>query len=99
MNEQNMEQAAEEQLQTNVYEAHKYDFMNNDWENTPFRIVGDEEKGYIASIGNYRITDFMSSPDDVKLWVTSYPWIVTERLIHAICDFREKNAELIKKMQ
>lgn len=49
--------------------------MNEPIEGTAFRLMGGEmQGGYFASIGKYRITDVMESPEKVKEKIARKDW-------------------------
>lgn len=37
-------------------------------ENQILKIVGNPERGFAAVLGQYRLTDWLPTPDDVRIW-------------------------------
>jgi hypothetical protein len=50
-------------------------------ENTPFKIVGNKQRGYFLSMGLYRISDNLQSPKAVKEWLKNNQWHVTGNMV------------------
>lgn len=57
-------------------------FINDPIINTPFRMIGDEQNGYAAAFGNYRITESQKTPQDVvKYLETDYYTVIANMLV------------------
>lgn len=63
---------------------------------TPFNVVGDNEKGYMAICGAYQLTDRMKTVNDVVEYVNSQPWelIITlmTMVIHTTKEIESKQS-------
>jgi hypothetical protein len=42
--------------------------------NTPFWLVGNEEKGYIIVMGKHRISDYYQTKEDAELSINTQMW-------------------------
>jgi len=62
--------------------------------NTPFRVIGNPEKGYFLALGIHRITDFKPSRSDAKDLLITNQWEIIintiTTVIHAINLEREQ---------
>lgn len=84
-------------LQTNAEEVHKDDsplIEREDLKNTPFKIVGNKTVGYMLTIGQYNLSGFMDTKDQLQEWVEINTWFIVQRLIGSMIDFNERNKEL-----
>lgn len=53
-------------------------------ENTPFWIVGTEEKGYMAVMGKYKITEQFTTKEEVKQEIIKKDWEVIIKVVSII---------------
>jgi len=60
---------------------------------SPFEIVGDDKRGYALTIGKFRLSDILKTPDDVTTWLHKNEWNVITQLIGTLVP------EIIKQEQ
>jgi hypothetical protein len=49
-------------------------FIREQIPNTPFWLVGNEEKGYIIVMGKHRISDYYQTKEDAELSINTQMW-------------------------
>ncbi|UIB81446.1 hypothetical protein [Flyfo microvirus Tbat2_116] len=49
--------------------------------NTPFTIVGNREKGYMLTLGVYKLTDYVETMEEVRELLVKDQWNITIRLV------------------
>lgn len=84
--------------QSNTEKTHKSTSLitNEEVPNTPFRLVGSEEKGYALTIREYMLTEFKPTKLEALQNMENNMWILTANLIGAILEI-EKSLEPNRK--
>lgn len=63
---------------------------------TPFWIIGNEEEGYKLTMGKYKISNTMATPEDIETWMITHQWDVV--LSIALCAYTDlENQKNTKK--
>lgn len=72
-------------------------------EDTPFTIVGDEEKGYFLAFGRHRISESLETEEEVKNLLKEKPWqiiadwmVVMYETIHRFAEIDKENERQAK---
>ena len=83
---------------TNVNSA---DNKNSLWgeipiENSPFKRIGNDEKGWVAAIGRHRITDAHQTPEKVKEWMEENVWTVIFNIVATMIEINEEGNRVDK---
>jgi len=98
---QNQSTGAEERSNTttNVNERGK---RNSLWdeipiENSPFKIIGNEEKGWCAVLGRHRLSETKATAEQVKDWMEENVWTVIFNVVATMIQINEDSKESERK--
>lgn len=58
--------------------------------NTPFEIVGNEERGYFLAFGIFRISESKQTPEEVEEILKNETWFVIANMISAYMEVDRK---------
>lgn len=64
--------------------------LNRKIKGTPFTLNGNEEQGYILTLGRYRLTEATNTPEEAIEKLDSEPWEIVSRLVSAYIDFEKR---------
>lgn len=70
-----------EKDQNNSTSLNEYDTTNEPIEFTPFRMVGDKQKGYAATFGKYKLTDEFKTQGELLRYLEQNHYTVTSNMI------------------
>jgi hypothetical protein len=79
--------------QTNANEPLKENsnlITHEEIEETPFIITGSKEDGYFARMGNYRLTEYYKTPEEVIDEIAPFNWKNIVNVICAVIDVNKK---------
>lgn len=62
---------------------------NYEIENTPFRIIGNEEEGYFTAFGKYRVSERYKTKEETEENFNVKPWEILINTITACIDFHK----------
>lgn len=66
---------------------------------TPFYVVGNPEKGYIAVCGTYQLTPYMKSKEEIVEYVNSQPYELLITLMSMVITKHEELKNIDKNME
>lgn len=78
---QNTQQADESNSNTNANGTPNSNYTNVEIENTPFRLIGKEEIGYIITLGKYKLTTEKDTEAEALDELENNKWNIIFRLI------------------
>lgn len=64
---------------------------------TPFWIIGNNEEGYKLTMGKYKISNTMATPEEVETWLLIHQWDVV--LSVALCAYTDLENQKNTKSQ
>lgn len=96
-------QNSTEEIPTNKENSFNEKFTYKKLENTPFHIIGDDEKGYILVSGTFQLTEYMSTPNLVEEYFDTHPWEICITLITMVIHMNKQietfNGNIDNKIQ
>lgn len=67
-------------------------------QDTPFRIVGNEKRGYFLAMGMYRLSETQDTPLKVKAWLKKNMWHVVGNMVVCMLEtYKTLNEQAEKK--
>lgn len=58
--------------------------------NTPFEIIGNEERGYFLAFGKYKLTPDIKTEEDVIMYLEETSWYIIVNIIAIMLNKYEK---------
>lgn len=92
--EQNTTQAAEYPLFTNAQEIHNEPCTNEPIEGTPFRLIGNESRGYRVALGRAGMSELYPTKDLAIQCVSEFGRHTWMMLLETICVLMEVDKTL-----
>lgn len=81
---------------TNASDTHNSNYTNVEIENTPFRLVGKPEVGYIIVLGKYKLTTEKETEAEALDELENNKWNIIFRLIGTMQQIDEDSLALKK---
>lgn len=98
---QDMGQVEQSNTHTSAEETHKSNspFEHTAIENTPFICTGNEETGYIARLGDYRLTDKYDTTLQLREALEREHFNIVYRMVAGMLDKMEKLHQILQKIE
>lgn len=68
-----------------THKAESGDFTNEQIAGTPFRLIGDKDKGYCIVLGEHRLTDIVRKKQQAIDFMEKKHWLFLTNVTIAIC--------------